>query len=151
LGELEREDFESDALERDYNNLLLDNPHLLDLRPQKQSAQARLEDAKRLGYAGELGPLRELYTEIVEFLAVPKRKRGQRRSYRNVSANFKRFSLRLVVRDVQRIRKLWQQHYGLKNRRGGQVSAEEIAGRRHGMTEDEVHKAKEKVSRPRRR
>jgi hypothetical protein len=36
-----------------------------------------------------------------------------------------------VLKDVKRIRALWQHHYRRQNRKSGQVSAEEIAAERH--------------------
>jgi hypothetical protein len=112
-----------------------------------QSPRARLERAKRLARAGNVAPLQRLYPELAEFIHPPKRKRGQRRSYRDETALFERDGLSAVVEDVKRIRALWRQHYGLWKRRRDEVSAEKIAGLRHDMSEDEVRAAIKLLSR----
>jgi hypothetical protein len=84
--------------------------------------------------------LRKLYTEIADFIHPRKRKRGQRRRPRG---NWiKRWHLRVAIDDVHRIRGIWVQHYGKRNRPRGTVTAEAIAAERHDLTEDEVRSAK---------
>lgn len=83
--------------------------------------------------------LRELHPDHAEFIHPRKRKRGQRRRPRG---NWiKRWRLREAIEDVRRIRDIWAQHYGRRNRPKGAVTAEEIAAERHGLTEDEVRSA----------
>jgi hypothetical protein len=119
-----------------------------DDRPVSFVTVSKLERAKRLARAGNVGPLRSLYPEIAEFLYPPKLKKGQRRSYRNETTIFARFGLSAVAEDVERIRTLWRQHYGRWKRRASDgPSAEQIAGLRHDLSESDVRAAIKALSR----
>jgi hypothetical protein len=152
LDQLDMQDWELIALEPG-------DDWMLNFPPPGKSSPTRLERlerAKQLARAGNAAPLQSLLVryfddpELAEFIQSPKRKRGQRRSYHDpnvlVAQRFARLGVRGVVADVKRIRALWRQHYGRWKRRG-QVSAEEIAGLRHGKSEDQVRAAIKALSR----
>jgi hypothetical protein len=77
--------------------------------------------------AGNIEPLRAALPHLAKFLHPPKRRQGER--------SFPKFKDTLRVSaacdDVDRIRALWKQHYGRKNRHAEDgPSAEEIAAER---------------------
>jgi hypothetical protein len=92
--------------------------------------------AVEAAWRGYIKPLRSLYPDLAPFLHLPTR--GQRGKYRR--ANSKQgFALRAAVEDVPRIRALWQEHYGRKNRRPDDgPSAEQIAAERWDVELEDV-------------
>jgi hypothetical protein len=88
---------------------------------------------------GEIGPLRMRYPKLARFLQVPARQRGQHYPKDTRQPHDER--LALAVLEVRRIRAIWQKHFGKKNRRRGEKSAEWFAAERWRCTEDEIIKA----------
>jgi hypothetical protein len=142
LDELERQDAE--RLHQECDDELDDYYAPVPARARFLAQVAR--EKRRAQATGDVAPLRALFpfSLIAEFIQPLKRKQGERRPYRDPITYFARFGLRAVADDVKRIRAL----LGHKRRRGANSpSAEEIAGHRHGMTEDEVRAAIKLLSR----
>jgi hypothetical protein len=71
---------------------------------------------------GDIAPLRQLYPHLAKFLYPPKLRPGEK--YRKQ----RKFDPVKAAADyAQRIRALWREQYGLKNRRQGEKSAEGFA------------------------
>jgi hypothetical protein len=85
---------------------------------------------------GELGPLKKKYPHLVPYLRLPERARGKR------FQKLPRVNAINAAGDVIEIRAMWQATFGKRNRsmHKGEVTAEEIAARRWGVDEEEVHK-----------
>jgi hypothetical protein len=74
---------------------------------------------------GNVEPLRRRFPVIAKYINLPRRHRGQRYPRRE-DVN-KVGPLNAAAADISRIRAIWQEHYGKKNRPADQASAEEIA------------------------
>lgn len=94
--------------------------------------------------------LRERYPHLARFIHPMRLPRGKHRpSRRPVNANDYNVRVRAAVADVPRIRKLWQMHYGRRNRATGVVSYPErppefFAAARWQVDELDVTKLREK-------
>jgi hypothetical protein len=91
--------------------------------PPLEHERWAIEQARR----GNIYPLRQIHPDLAPFLHPPKLKRGQRFpkdvGYRPLQAG---------VKDVKRIRALWNKNYGKKNRpKNHPLIAEMIAAARH--------------------
>jgi hypothetical protein len=123
------------------------HPYELKQGDRPKALDQRLRLAKAAARDGDVGPLRRLYPEIVEYIHA-KRKQGERRSYRKPDwccwEEFGRVALLdAAIDDVHQLRtKIWPRHYGRSRRRiDDGPSAEAIAGALHGLSEDEVKAA----------
>ena len=90
-------------------------------------------------YDGEVAPLRKLFPEVAETFVPPPR--WQQR-HRQRDHAIKRQLLRLAVRDVYRIRKLWHGEYGMWKRPIKlKPSAAKLAALRNDFSEHELRGA----------
>jgi hypothetical protein len=78
---------------------------------------------------GDIEPLRRALPHLAKFLQLPKQPDGVRRPKVDEDSQV----VLMAANDVPRIRALWQQHYHKKNRKAGDVTAEEIAAERWGV------------------
>lgn len=106
---------------------------LNNLGPQIESAEA-----------GNIEPLRAALPHLAKFIHLPKRRQGER--------SFPKFKDALRVSaacdDVDRIRALWKQHYGRKNRHAEDgPSAEEIAADRWEVDVEAVIRSRAHLAR----
>lgn len=99
----------------------IDEQNALEIR--RSGGSVSVEDwCKALARTGELGPLKEQFPHVAEFIAEPARKRGEKRWKAS------KFSIAKLAADfARRIRRLWWDHHGRKNRSRDQISAEEFA------------------------
>ncbi|MCS3761657.1 hypothetical protein [Bradyrhizobium centrosematis] len=99
----------------------LDEQHVVELR--HASASLSLEDwAKALARTGNVDPLKQLFPDLAEFIAEPVRKRGEKKW------KARKFSVAKLAADfARRIRRLWLDQYGQKNRGRDELSAEDFA------------------------
>ena len=136
LDQLDQDDAEQEY----WDNKLAETRDLELLRKVPVRKVPRLERAKESARQGDLAPLRQLFPQIAEFIAVPKRPRGQRRSYpRDPIKAIKLYGQEPLVDDVKRVRALWKRYYKPSKRRSTDgATAEEIVARRYGCTEEKV-------------
>jgi hypothetical protein len=85
----------------------LPNPNCTDNKSEKLPVEVQQ------AWRGDLEPLRRKYPDFARFINFPviKRHRGRPKTTRENSA-----ALESAARDVKRIRQLWQERYGKKNR-----------------------------------
>jgi hypothetical protein len=84
---------------------------------------------------GDIEPLRAALPHLAKFLQLPKLPPGE--TWSNLANEHVPVVL-MAAHDVPRIRALWQLHYNKKNRRAGDVTAEEIAAARWGVDVEDV-------------
>jgi hypothetical protein len=101
---------------------------------EKVLRQTRLIRATHHADCGKPEMLRQMYPEIAKYIFAPPLARGKR--YRRLPTERER-KLSRAVEDVWHIRGIWQRAYDRKNR-SGDISAEEIAAKRWGVTKEEV-------------
>jgi hypothetical protein len=84
------------------------------------SKEIRIQRA-RSGHPDDLQRLQKLYPELADFNISPRREKGRPPDQRE-------FNVAKVAADfTRRIRALWQKQYGSKNRKQGEISAEDFA------------------------
>jgi hypothetical protein len=86
-----------------------------------------IDPAMAAAWSGDMEPLRKRFPKLEPFLHPAKLRRGDKRPKRKCT---RETFLHWAAEDVDRIRELWQLHYGRKKRRRGQTSAETFAGKR---------------------
>ncbi|WP_339036328.1 hypothetical protein WHZ78_02455 [Bradyrhizobium symbiodeficiens] len=97
----------------------LDEQNILEVRRASSNISV-LEWAKSLARTGELTPLKAMFPQLAEFISKPPGKRKQRKP--------EIFNIAKVAADCsKRIRQLWLDHHGQKNRKRGEISAEDFA------------------------
>ena len=108
--------------------------------PARDLPTAAKAEARR----GNLKPLRTLYPEIAEFIAEPKRKRGERRP----PDPFARITnTRWVADTVRRVRQIWSEHYGGWKRPSTDTLMIEIVAKYLELSEAQVRRALKQASR----
>jgi hypothetical protein len=78
---------------------------------------------------GDIAPLRAKLPHLARFLQLPKQPDGKRFARLDDA-----YPDLVAIVDAKRIRALWLQHYGKRNRSRDLISAEKIAARRWGIT-----------------
>lgn len=85
---------------------------------------------------GDIEPLRRKLPHLAKFLQLPKQLPGVRRT--RLEKLRRDTAVMGAINDAKRIRALWKLHYNKKNRRVGDVTAEEIAAARWGIDVEDV-------------
>ena len=90
---------------------------------------------------GDIDQLRRALPHLAKFLQLPKQPDGVRRPKVDEHSEV----VLMAANDVPRIRALWQEHYNKKNRKAGDVTAEEIAAERWGVDVEDVFAKLKKI------
>jgi hypothetical protein len=119
----------------------------------ESSARREYSVAKSSARRGNLEALRAFLVrltddpEIADFIAEPRRPRGQRRRKAGDWTRWRAFRHDAVI-TVQRVRQIWREQYGNWKRSDG--LAEEIAAEFFGLTVAEIQEALKRRTRPHR-
>ena len=93
-------------------------------------------DEREAAYFGDIAPLRKRYPHLAEYLQLPPLERG------NKYPKPPQPSASDLAKDtVNRIQKIWLEHFGKRRRRSGEgISAIEIAAEFLGISTDEINR-----------
>jgi hypothetical protein len=120
-----------------------------DISPEVARRARLWQNAERAKIAARNGnpeQLKRLHPELSEFIHSPKRKQGQRKSYRPKcyvwTDIFREELLEMAIDDVRLLRRvIWPKHYDGRSKRRTAPSAEEIVAERYGLIADQIYDA----------
>jgi hypothetical protein len=141
--------------ELDEQEVLVDDPLeasvrlLASMSPEGRREAIRkmmVSHAKDSWRYGDVAPLCKRFPELAETFVPPPRWKEQ---LRQRDRTIKRQLMKLAVRDVHRIQKLWRDHYDgrWKRRRGHGPTAAQLAARRHGVSPEDLLEAMKRAKR----